>query len=431
MAYRAAARPRPPSRPWRLGMCSQEISHQCLVLSVSTGTQAGTCGRIYDTLELYNFRVATLLRCGRLERGCRQQCAAVKMAVAHTAPPLRLPYQPTASVGLLRTTIANRRSRGRDNGRALSFLLVMSASLSVAAATDSSPTALSFDVLVYGATPAGIAAAVVAANGTGLRVALLEPGPLIGGMAGPGGIGLRDVNLEAASGVSDARSVLNRWLHLNRLAYGVAAPVWQPDQRVGQANWESIVGDARYNITLAVNTGLVEGGASSPIQMVGTRIVSISTVDTMTGGAPTVWTAAVFIDASYEGEVTLAANVSWTYGREARATYNESWAGVLATTGSGGFTQFQEPVDPRYANGTLIAGVDESSPPVGSGDDRVMPYSYRLCMTQRLTGCRGPDRRATTRATTSCWCGTHCRWGESTRRVRRTRAQPPFPQSTK
>lgn len=59
---------------------------------------------------------------------------------------------------------------------------------------------LDYDVVVYGATPAGIAAAVVAANNTGLKVALLEPTPYIGGMAGPGGIGLRDIDFPQGVG---------------------------------------------------------------------------------------------------------------------------------------------------------------------------------------------------------------------------------------
>jgi hypothetical protein len=66
--------------------------------------------------------------------------------------------------------------------------LTVSAALSTAAAldvyrttpSDSPPASLpvlasnAYDVIVYGATPAGCAAAWVAANGTGLRVALLE-----------------------------------------------------------------------------------------------------------------------------------------------------------------------------------------------------------------------------------------------------------------
>ena len=89
----------------------------------------------------------------------------------------------------------------------LRFLVTLLFTLSPALAAD-----YEFDVLVYGASPGGIAAAVTAANGTGLRVALLEPSPYIGGMSGPGGIGLRDTAEPAAAVTGGPRSVMARWL---------------------------------------------------------------------------------------------------------------------------------------------------------------------------------------------------------------------------
>jgi flavin-dependent dehydrogenase len=48
-----------------------------------------------------------------------------------------------------------------------------------------------YDVIVYGSSPAGIAAAV--ASGTlGLKVALYEPLPMIGGMGAAGNLALND-----------------------------------------------------------------------------------------------------------------------------------------------------------------------------------------------------------------------------------------------
>lgn len=50
-----------------------------------------------------------------------------------------------------------------------------------------------FDCVIYGATPAGIGAALtLSRSGAQLRVALVEPTAYVGGMASPGGIGLRD-----------------------------------------------------------------------------------------------------------------------------------------------------------------------------------------------------------------------------------------------
>ena len=50
-----------------------------------------------------------------------------------------------------------------------------------------------YDILVFGATPAGFAAAIAAARSPSKpSVLFLEPTAYIGGMASPGGIGLRD-----------------------------------------------------------------------------------------------------------------------------------------------------------------------------------------------------------------------------------------------
>jgi hypothetical protein len=244
------------------------------------------------------------------------------------------------------------------------------------------------DVLVYGATPAGISAAITAANTSNLIVALIEPTAHIGGMSGPGGIGLRDINQQAP--VLQPGTVLDAWVKLNQAYYQSSSPVWQPDQSVGQFHWEYLV--SKYsNIVLYTNTGLLE---DKNIQLVldGTVIKSITTVNTSTEDPATSiqWIASQFIDASYEADVVIASNMSFAFGRESRLAYNESLAGVQSPAQTGKFTQFQEPVDPFWPNGTLIPGVDSTLPPYGSGDDRLMPYSYRACMIQVSTGLSSP-----------------------------------------
>ena len=259
---------------------------------------------------------------------------------------------------------------------ALRLLLPLAAATLHAVAT---ATAADFDIVVYGATPGGIAAAIVAANGTGLRVALLEPGPRVGGMSGPGGIGLRDIDDEAVSGSADSRTVLNRWLHLNRMYYNASAPVWQPDSAVAQANWEVLVADPRYGIFLSTQTGLIETGGA--VTRSGLAITSITTVNTSANapsGTTTVWTARVFVDASYEGDLLVASGASHVVGREGIDEFNESLAGIRDP---GNFSQFQFPVDPYAADGSVLPGVDVTPPPpFGSGDGRVMPFSYRACV---------------------------------------------------
>ena len=58
------------------------------------------------------------------------------------------------------------------------------------------PHASSYDVVVYGSSPAGIAAATVAGL-QGLRVGLFEPLRMIGGMGAAGNLGLNDGGMQA------------------------------------------------------------------------------------------------------------------------------------------------------------------------------------------------------------------------------------------
>lgn len=235
-----------------------------------------------------------------------------------------------------------------------------------------------FDVLVYGASPGGIAAAISAANSSaGLSVALLEPTPYVGGMAGPGGIGLRDTAAPATDG--GASTVQYAWLQCLAAAYsatGVAAAaaagVRQADYNISQKCWDMLVAAPRYNLTAVRSAQLDE--APDAVVRDGLRIASMRTTDGR------VWSARVFIDATYEADLMMRV-ASFTVGREANSTYNEPLAGVLATTT---FQQFPAGLDPFWPDGTLLDGVEAAAamPPPGSADDRVMPSSYRLCLTK-------------------------------------------------
>lgn len=53
-----------------------------------------------------------------------------------------------------------------------------------------------YDIIVYSATPGGIAAAITAASASSsLKIAIIEPTAYIGGMVTAGGIGLGDIGL--------------------------------------------------------------------------------------------------------------------------------------------------------------------------------------------------------------------------------------------
>ena len=78
-------------------------------------------------------------------------------------------------------------------------------SLAYAAAFAAPPT---WDVVVYGSSPAGIAAAT-AAGMLGLKTALYEPLPMIGGMGAAGFLGLHDGGFGAITGLAYNYTLLN------------------------------------------------------------------------------------------------------------------------------------------------------------------------------------------------------------------------------
>ena len=109
------------------------------------------------------------------------------------------------------------------SGAMLRLAFATAAILPAAAAT-----APRWDVVVYGSTPAGIAAAT-AAGRLGLKVALYEPLPMIGGMGAAGALGLHD-----GPGIGGGLAMV--WQMLNAEAYNVSQPILQPESFVGEAS---------------------------------------------------------------------------------------------------------------------------------------------------------------------------------------------------
>lgn len=127
------------------------------------------------------------------------------------------------------------------------------------------------------------------------------------------------------------------------------------------------------NIELITETGpLIDGS----VKMKGTRIMQATTADDQR-----TWTASVWIDGSYEGDLIRFSGASYTWGRESRDQYNESYAGVRPHTTFANFLP-NYPVNATVDNGTLAPYVSpDKLGPIGSGDLNMMGYSYRLCLT--------------------------------------------------
>ena len=228
--------------------------------------------------------------------------------------------------------------------------------------------ALDYDVLVYGASSAGVAAAITA-SATGLRVALVEPLAVPGGMLSAGGLYLQD-QLQAEYSRFFVSGVARRWAERVKVAYNTSEDVLTPDAYVAQAAVDSLLSSQP---SIAVLTGCALVGA------------------TRTGGAltavaldcrPAPLTAHTYIDASYAGDLLVAAGVPHAVGRESSAQYGESLAGVLGLGGGDGEDAFPWPVPASAPGGGLLPGVSPAAlPPRGAADGGLMAFGHRACLT--------------------------------------------------
>ena len=168
-------------------------------------------------------------------------------------------------------------------------------------------------------------------------------------------------------------SVGEEWALNNRKFYkDVTHPIYVADMNLGSLSFLDML--AKYsNIELVTRTGPLIGQS---LEMNGTRIVQVTTAnDSHT------WKASVFIDASYEGDLVRYSGASYTWGRESRDQYSESYAGVRPYETFANFLP-DHPVNATLSNGSLAPYVSpEKLGPVGSADSHIMTFTYRLCVT--------------------------------------------------
>ncbi|HEY3861903.1 MAG TPA: FAD-dependent oxidoreductase [Verrucomicrobiae bacterium] len=218
------------------------------------------------------------------------------------------------------------------------------------------------DLCVFGATSAGVAAAVEAAR-EGRKVVLTEFGGHVGGMSA-GGLGQTDIGNKAAIGG------LSREFY-QRVGQALGAKeAWKFPPRIAERVFNGLLREA--GVTVYFHQRLAS------VQKSGARIQSL----TMEDGS--VFEARMFIDTSYEGDLMARAGVSYFVGREANATYHETLDGIRAVTPK---HQFTVPVDPYLRPGDPASGVlplIQDAPPgeAGAGDKSVQAYNFRLCLTQ-------------------------------------------------
>ena len=267
---------------------------------------------------------------------------------------------------------------------ALPFLLAMSCT-AIAAAGPASPNPglyyyyavpkadppenVKVDVCVYGATPAGVSAAVQAGR-MGKTVALAVFRRHVAGMTS-GGLTAVD------TGKKDSIGGMTRdyFLKLSKSPSAFADGSVELGFRPSQAE----------NLALAM---LKDAGAKvyfeHRIKSVEKEAARIRAITFENGNRIE---ARMFIDASYEGDLLARAGVSYTVGREDNQAFGETVNGFQIS-----FThQFRFPVDPYRVPGDPASGllVGISSEPLlkpGTADKRVQAYNFRMWLVRAAEG---------------------------------------------
>lgn len=266
---------------------------------------------------------------------------------------------------------------------------------------------MEYDVVIYGGTSAGVAAAIQASR-MGKSVVLIEPSGRIGGLT-TGGLGQTDIgNKQAIGGIAREfyRNIKTyyenpvnwKWQEQKEYRDGGQTrtiegedAMWTFEPSAALKVYQDMISNEKIDVFYRQRLNRQTG-----VRKEGSRIISIH----MESGEE--YRGGIYIDATYEGDLMATAGISYTTGRESNAQYGENLNGVqpndtsLTLTGvvsmNGIHHNFVDGVDPYVVSGDPGSGVlpfiDTTGPgATGQGDDRIQAYCYRMCLTDH------PDNR--------------------------------------
>jgi hypothetical protein len=219
-----------------------------------------------------------------------------------------------------------------------------------------------YDVVVFSATPGGVAAAVASAR-AGVATALLEPSTLVGGMCASG-LSFSDVNNATTLG-GFAREFFTR------NGGGTFEPLLEP--HAAEALFRALLIEAHVDVLDGVGNLVRAESAGGEGAIAALHFADGSSVS-----------ARVFVDASYNGDLAAAANCTLVAGREPASRYNESRAGRLPDGFP--FSTFL-PIDPFVGseNNSLVRGMTLSPLSLAGAGAGPVLRSTRLHQDLQLT----------------------------------------------
>lgn len=264
-----------------------------------------------------------------------------------------------------------------------------------------------YDLVVYGGTSAGIASAIQASR-MGKSVVLIEPTSRLGGLT-TGGLGQTDIGNKHVIGGIAREFYQNIRIHYDdpsnwkwqqrdtymddgqtRTEAGEDA-MWTFEPSAALKVYHRMLANEQVTVVYGERLNRDDG-----VKKKGGKIQSIA----MESGRS--FTGKMFIDATYEGDLMAASDVSYRVGRESNSEYGETLNGVQAnkisrtlkwTLSRNAFNHnFIDRVDPYVVKGDpnsgLLPYISEEPPGVdGDGDNKIQAYCFRMTLTDH------PDNR--------------------------------------
>jgi hypothetical protein len=282
-----------------------------------------------------------------------------------------------------------------------SIIIVLALLFSSAISHDAKSQIREYDIVIYGGTSAGIAAAIQSSR-MGKSVMLIEPSSRIGGLT-TGGLGQTDIgNKQAIGGISrEFYQNIKKYYEddknwkwdtkteyrdggQTRTAEGEDA-MWTFEPSAALKVYETMMKPEK--ITVVYNQRL---NRENGVKKQGKNIVEIE----MESGEK--YRGKMFIDATYEGDLMATAGVSYSVGRESNKEFGETLNGVQANDYSitlrGTVSRnsihhnFIDGVDPYIVKGDPSSGllpfIIEGGPGIdGRGDKGIQAYCFRMTLT--------------------------------------------------
>ncbi|GEP42351.1 FAD-dependent oxidoreductase [Brevifollis gellanilyticus] len=213
------------------------------------------------------------------------------------------------------------------------------------------------DVVIYGGTPGGIAAAISAAR-LGHEVTLVEHHQHLGGMT-TSGLGKSDIENRAMIGGIFKDFVAGVLGHYVK-TYGaehentkLCQDGYYAEPHVAEKVFEAMIAkEPKINV--------MKGWLLKSAQVHENKLRGITIVNRKDGTEKQL-EARVFMDATYEGDLYAAAGAKYRLGRESKQEFDEPHGGVVYFD---------------YQAHEFLPGS------TGEADDRLPAYTYRLCLTK-------------------------------------------------